>query len=77
LSRINIFPALSARSQTDADVETSFVSMSADIRTRRPANVSAGIDPDKDPKALAIVVADLSDSDAPGTSSGAPSAVMM
>ena len=76
LSRTSIFPPLSARSHSDADVETSLASMSAEIRTRRPASVSTRIVAFSDAKSLTVEVVDRNDSVAPAAVVGEPSAVM-
>jgi len=76
LSSSSTVVPLSARNHTDADVRTSRVSMSAEMRTRRPASVSAGMRAPRDPKPVATGTVDRSDSVAPALVMGEPSAVM-
>ena len=76
LSRASIVPALSTRSHTDADVETSRVSISAEMRTRRPASVSTDILEAAVPEPLTVADVERNDSVAPAAVVGEPSAVM-
>jgi hypothetical protein len=50
--------------------------MSAEMRTRRPASVSTGLEVLRDPKPLAVAVVDRNDNVAPAALIGEPSAVI-